>query len=170
MSIEGLIKDRVARGMLFPLLPVAAGEVPERAMFVEERLWQVLDSPESNDLEWEQRVADLQAHLERFVTGEPIDPKYLFLLYPKQDAIWEIRSVRPDPSIRVLGLFAAKDVFIATNYALRESLGGWQSREWKNVKKAAQASWRGLLHPYSPIVTTEVSDLVTGALDGQYFK
>lgn len=169
MSIGDLIVDRVKRGMLHPLLPRAAGDAPRRALFVGEALWAVIQSPEG-DQEWEQRIGELQADLERFVTGGPIDPKYLFLLYPAYRAVWEIRSVRADPSIRVLGLFAAKDVFIATNFALREELEGWQSRAWKEVKRAARAEWRNLLFPYLPLVTTDVKTLVTGALDGKYFK
>ena len=169
MSIEVEILDAVRRRMLFPLLPLAAGEAPRRAMFVEERLWQFLESPDGDE-EWERRVGELRADLERFVTGQPIDPKYLFLLYPAPDAVWEIRSVGTDPSIRVLGLFPLQDAFIATNFALRSELGGWQSRGWKEVKRAARAAWRRLFNPYQPIVTTQVSDIVTGAIDGRYFK
>jgi len=76
----------------------------------------------------EKRVAELRADLEVFVEGRIIDPKYLFLLYPAADCVWEIRSVRSNPSIRVLGLFAKRDIFVATNFAFREDLGGWQSR------------------------------------------
>ena len=38
----------------------------------------------------ERRVAELQADLEVFVEARTIDPKYLFLLYPARDAVWEI--------------------------------------------------------------------------------
>jgi hypothetical protein len=138
-------------------------------MFVSEALWGVLTSPQGDEA-WEQRVAELQADLEYFVEGMLIDPKYLFLLYPARDGVWEIRSVRPNPSIRVLGLFARKDVFVATNYALRENLGGWQSRDWKQVKQAAKARWTYLFHNYQPQVSTKVHSLVTGAINGTYFK
>jgi len=60
--------------------------------------------------------------------------------------------------------------FIATNHALRETLGGWESREWKIVKRTARASWRRLFNSYDPVVDTDVKRLVTGALDGRYFK
>lgn len=169
MSMEDLIKDKVAKGMLFPLLPKARGMAPVRAMFVAEELWGVLNSPEGDD-EWEQRVAELQADLERFVDGQAITPEYLKLLYPAKEAIWEIRSVAHKPSIRVLGLFQAKDVFIATNFALREDLGGWQSRAWRDVKRMARTVWNWLFHTYSPKVTIDIRQLVSGALNGKYFK
>ena len=87
-----------------------------------------------------------------------------------RQAVWEIRSVRPAPSIRVLVLFAKKNVFVATNFAFREDLGEWQSREWKNVKRAALAGWRRLFHPYDPLESTNIQNLVTGAINGKYFK
>jgi hypothetical protein len=61
-------------------------------MFVVEELWSVLNSPEG-DQEWEQRIAELQADLEIFIEGMPIDPKYMFLLYPSTKSVWDIRSV-----------------------------------------------------------------------------
>lgn len=169
MSIDDLIVDRVGRRMLFLLIPRAPGETMRRALLVDERLWKMLQSPEG-DQDWERRVGELQADLERFVTQKTLDPKYLFLLYPAQDAVWEIRSAQFEPSIRVLGLFAGLDVFVATNFALRSDLGEWQSREWKRVKTTARRAWANLFHPYSPVVTLDVHKLVTGALDGKYFK
>jgi|SRR5271166_5749263 len=169
MSIHDEILDRYRRKMLFPVMPRARGGTIRRALFICDDLNAVLTSPEGNQ-EWERRVAELQADLELFVEAQTIDPKYLSLLYPLQDAVWEIRSIRDEPSIRVLGLFAWKDIFIATNFALREELGGWESREWKVVKRTARARWRQLFHPYEPKIGADVKKLVTGALDGKYFK
>lgn len=138
-------------------------------MFVSEDIWALL-STEHEDLEMEERVGTLQADLEQFAEGRSIDPKYLFLLYPASEGVWEIRSVRPEPSIRVLGFFAKKDVFVATNLALRENLGGWESREWKDVKRSARTRWGHLFHTYQPLISTNLSDLVTGAINGKYFK
>ena len=169
MSIRDEILDRVARRMLYPLLPEAQGEAPHRAMLLSEELWGVLDSPEG-DQDWERRVGELRADLETFVIGDEIHPKYLFLLYPARDGVWEIRSAGEDPSIRVLGLFPEKDIYVATNYALRELLGGWQSREWRNVKRIAGAIWRWLFPTYPPMKTIDVNDVITGAIDGRYYK
>ena len=138
-------------------------------MFVSEQIWATL-STEHQEEEMEERLGILQADLEVFADGQPIGPKYLFLLYPAHEGVWEIRSVRHDPSIRVLGCFAMKDVFIATNMELRENLGGWQSREWKNVKRLARTRWGHMFHTYQPLLSTNVHDLVSGAIDGKYFK
>lgn len=169
MSIHEEIKDRVTQGMLYPLLPRAPGITAQRAMFLSEWLWNVVNSP-VGDEEWERRIGELIADLETFIIGDPVYPKYLFLLYPARDAVWEIRSADHKPSIRVLGRFASKDTFVATNYALREWLDGWQSRQWKEVKRQCGAIWRWLFGTYLPIVTTNIHDVVTGAIDGRYYK
>lgn len=155
--------------MLFPILPQARGSTIRRPMFVTESLHEVLNSPEGNQA-WEKRVAELRADLEVFVEARTIDPKYLFRLYPARDGVWEIRSVRESPSIRVLGLFAWRDVFIATNHAFRDELGGWESREWKVVKRRARALWQQIFPTYEPKLVTSVHLVVTGALNGKYFK
>jgi hypothetical protein len=54
--------------------------------------------------------------------------------------------------------------------ALRESLGGWESREWKDVKRLARTRWTHLFHTFQPLKSTDFRNLVTGAIDGKYFK
>lgn len=169
MSIRDAIKREVHLGRLHPLLPGRRSDPIRRAMFVSNDLWNVLRSPEGDD-EWEIRVARLEATLERFVIGDTIDPKYLFLLHPKRDCVWEIRCTRDDPSIRVLGLFAEKDVFIATHHALRSDLGAWESRAWRDTKVRAKTEWGHLCNTYRPMTSHKVEELVTGAVSGKYFR
>lgn len=169
MSIDDEILDRVHREMLFPLEPRAPGATIRRALFVAEKLWNELNSPEG-DAEWEERIGRLRADLEIFVTEPAIAPQYLFLLYPSEDAVWEIRSVRDKPSLRVLGLFPEKNLFVSTNHARREDLGVWQSREWKTFKRTARAVWRQLFPAYDPKVTTRVNEVCSGATNEVFYK
>lgn len=169
MSIEDEILDRVRRKMIFPLTPRAAGATIRRALFVGEQLWNQLNSPEGDE-EWEERIGRLRADLEVFVTEPKITPRYLFLLYPAADAVWEIRSVQDKPSLRVLGLFPGIDVFVLTNHARREDLGGWQSREWKLVKRTAAAVWRQIFPSYRATVTTNVHEVCSGASNEIFYK
>ena len=169
MSIEDEIVDKVDRGMLYPLIPKAPGAQIRRALFVEEALWKELNSPEGDD-EWDERIARLTADLEVFVTEATITAKYLFLLYPARDCVWEIRSVQHRPSVRVMGLFPSKDVFVSTNFALREALEGWQSRAWKEVKRMARAMWRRLFPSYVPLETIKVSEVCSGAANEIFYK
>jgi hypothetical protein len=118
-------------------------------MLLSEELYGYLEAS-YEDEEWEDRMGSLRADLEAFVTEEDIYPRYLFLLYPTSEGVWEIRSMRPNPSIRVLGLFPCKDVFVATHYTTRDLLGGWQSRQWKDTKRMARTKWRNLYQVSSP--------------------
>jgi hypothetical protein len=169
MSIEDEIEDRVERGMLFPVIPLAAGATIRRALFVEEWLWKELNSPEGDE-EWERRIAVVRADLEVFVTQPTINPKYLFLLFKAVEGVWEIRCMRPLPSIRVLGLFPMQDVFVSTNFARREALGGWNSRAWRDVKVMARAMWRKLFMTQKPIITVNVSEVCSGATNEVFYK
>lgn len=169
MSIDTIIIDQVRAGALFPLIPKAPGAVARRAMFLVEEVNTALNSPEG-DPEWDERMGRLRADLENFATERLLYPKYVFLLYPLADGVWEIRSVKDAPSIRVLGLFPTRDVFVATGIARRDELGGWESREWKSVKRAALAKWRGIFFTYRPIITQNPSDCFSGAINGKYFK
>ena len=70
----------------------------------------------------------------------------------------------------MLGFFAQRDSFVATNFALRGDLGGWNSREWKDAKRLAKARWRFLFGTFEPLTSTKPSELVSGAINGKYFK
>jgi hypothetical protein len=169
MSIADEILDRSVRKMLYPLWPKRRGDTLYRAMMLSEEMFVALTAKRADPNE-ESRFEILRADLELFSTSQRIDGKYLFHLYPAEDAVWEIRSVREDPSIRVLGFFADYDVFIAMTYVLREALGGWQSREWKMMKRRALAQWRALFAAYDPRHGTDPRQHMSGVIDGKFFR
>lgn len=169
MSIETILKDRVDKNMLHLLKPKAKGATSYRVLLIADRLQRVLEKI-TEDTEWEERVGWLIADLEVFVTSQFLRPEYLFCLYPRSKGVWEIRSVQHDPSIRIFGLFAMKDVFVATNFALRSDLGEWESQEWKRERRNATAEWNGLMQPYNPVYASTEKEVISGALDGKYFK
>ena len=108
------------------------------------------------------RYNSLQADLEIFVTGAPVTSSYLKPLRPRHKGVWEIRSKRPTPSIRILGMFASRDVFVATNHQLRAALGRFNSIEWKEASRLARHEFRSLLGD-DPIVG-ELHELVSGVI------
>lgn len=170
MSIpDGIIQAAVNSGLLYPVIPRAKGTSVRRPMFLTEELKRAFES-EYLDQAWEERMGALEAELDTFVNGDLLTPKYLFLLTPTRDRIWEIRSTKEDPSIRVLVQFAQKDVLIATHYELRSDLNGWDSQEWKKAKRRAGAIWRNIFPAYNSLGSTNIHDLVTGAINGKWFK
>lgn len=169
MSIHEMLRWKVNDGDLVSLIPRRPGAAPKRSMLLTQDLWELLNSPQGDD-EIDDRMGALKADLEVFADGQPLHPKYLFLLSPVRDAVWEIRSVRPKPSIRVLGLFAARDTFVATNWALRGPLGHFDAAKWRAAKRRALAVWRHLFGGCEPIRETDPKTFTTGAIDGKYFK
>ena len=169
MSINVEIGSRISEGRLVELGPTVSSDKTIRRMYLEKGLFNDIFRVRTQKAEIA-RFAQLQADLEVFITSPTIDPNYLFGLTPKTDGVWEIKSKRPKPSIRVFGFFAKEDTFIATHYIERTGLGGWNSREWKTEIRRALSVWRKLFPAYSPDNSGEVSTLVTGAIDGKYFK
>jgi len=167
MSIAQSIIDRIGEGRLSALAVLPVSAVRIRRMYITDELRQALGNPSPADVE---RFARLEADLGMFVTSPTIDPKYVQLLMPVRNAVWEIRSVRPRPSIRVTGLFAEKDIFIATQHYLRAPLGGFDTREWRDAIERAKTAWRNLFPGYDPSNETDATKLITGAISGQYFK
>lgn len=169
MSIRELIQWRVEESRLFPLDPRAAGARRIRALFITAELHELVTGP-WEDVNDEIRFSLLRADLEVFVEGRLIGPKYLFALTPVADGVWEIRSVEPNPSIRVLGRFAERDVLVLTHWCLRSDLGGWNTREWRDAREVCKSRWTSLFNTYQPLGGSRIHDFVSNAADGKYFK
>jgi hypothetical protein len=84
--------------------------------------------------------------------------------------VWEIKSPKPRPVLRVFGRFAEKDVLIATNLGDRATLGGWGSREWRDAIETCKAEWRRLFPSWEPLCKGSIHDYVSNAIDGKYYK
>lgn len=115
-----------------------------------------------------QRYMALKASLERFVTNIHLESTYLKILRPHSDRVWEIVNKRPRPSLRVFGLFASRDVFIATNLQLRSVLGAVGNPAWKQEIRLAVFEWRQLFHkeqvmPLDPL-EGNLDQVISGAV------
>lgn len=169
MSIAGILEDARARGDLFLLQPLAPGATSKRRLYVPPELWLPLNGVDltGEEIKW---FASLRADLEVFVTGARIDRGYLKRLWRPSDGVWEIRSVRPRPQIRVLGAIPLKDWFVATNFANRDDLGDWGSREWRDVKVRSKAIRQTICLSYSMLSGSSINDYVSNAIAGNYFS
>ena len=127
-------------------------------MLVSEWLKDLLDSDAIADVE---RIARLEAQLSHFLEGGVVDPSYMRRLTRPATAVFEIRSRRPRPSIRVLGRFADKDVFVALNAALRAPLGGKRSRPWRDEIVRSHVLWRQLFPTYDALDGNSLHELIS---------
>jgi hypothetical protein len=161
MSIHDEINARVGEAppRLFRLIRSLESDPESRTMFMSKEIQSLLDGPWiSPDLQY--RAGRLKGDLEEFIKGstltlcfEPFAAKtaYMGRLSPIGDSIWDIRSRDPRPSLRVVGLFADADVFIALRWSPRSRLGPRDSREWRDIVTQCKTDWTSLFSTYEPV-------------------
>lgn len=160
MSIYDELLFWVKERELFEFQSQMPGTLPLRRMFV---------SKDLNAAPWHQeRYGLLRADLDRFTEGAMISIRlppskdvqaYLAFLEPVSDRVWEIRSTKPEPQLRVFGHFATTDTFVALMWNERTKLV--DQEDWSFAIKECQAEWRRLFPAYEPLAGTNVYDYVS---------
>ncbi len=183
MSIRDEIDARVGEvpPRLYRLERSLKSDPESRTMFVSEEIKTLLDGPWSHqDLRY--RAGRLRADLEEFIKGsvificfEPFQAKvaYMGRLTPPEDSVWDIRSRDPAPALRVVGLFAETDLFIALRWAPRSRrvewttkppLGPRDSREWRDIVVQCKTDWTNLFHAYPPVKGDDVNAYISDSV------
>lgn len=168
MSIIETIDKYVDQGKLVELKPRPFAQNEYRKLYLEPALSDELYCESGSD-EDILRLSNLEADLAVFGNSKTITPNYLKQLSPLNSGVWEIRSVEPDPQIRVFCLFAQKDILIATHLEYRDDLGNLSSDEWKAAIKQAGEFWKSLFPDFTNLKSQTVDKLYSGALDEKYF-
>jgi hypothetical protein len=166
MSIFAEIAIRSSAGEIVELEPCGPSD-RHRQVFLTAELYEELTKEQVSE-RFEQRYAQLQADLEVFITRPQLSPEYLFSLTPWEFGVWEIRSLF-EPQIRVFGLFLAKDMFLATHFEMRRDLGGIFKRTWKSEMAKAKDTFCRIFPGHEPLISNDANQLITGAMDEQYF-
>lgn len=169
MSIKEQISILKGDNRLISVMPLVKSDRSIRQLLLVEDLYKEIYEEKEEIVDVE-TFANLIADLEVFVTSETIDPNYLWCLKPKKNGVWEIKSKRPCPQIRIFGVFADKDIFIGTHLESRDDLGSIGSQQWKIAIRTTISIWDKLFPGFTHKKTSDVKNLITGALDGQYFK
>jgi|SRR5271155_2270840 len=138
---------------IFPGLPA------RRTLYISEKVRQFITSAAPGmDIKMRGRWLTARAVLEAFVDGKRITIKSkakskaeIGILCPHEDGIWEFRDVRPRPSVRILGSFTEKDVFIALAPYERAELGAKHSEGWTNALQNYKAEWTTLFDGHRPM-------------------
>jgi hypothetical protein len=168
MSIRDEINARIAEDRLFLLGLAVPGDPVMRTIVMAEEIRALIEGPWGRAA-LRRRAGRLRADLEEFVKGETIvaclEPfkagsAYMGRLAPPTDGAWDIRSRDPTPALRVVGMFAEADVFVALRWAPRSkrpawtskaSLGDRDSREWRDIIVQCKTDWTNLFHTYRPV-------------------
>lgn len=161
MSIRDEIKARVKEGRLHCLPLTVKSDNAARHIFVTPEIYSALHEFEGLTPKEIRRIARWRADLDAFSNGSQItmsfepytkpNSTYMARTCPVSDAIWDIRSRDPKPGLRVLGGFSEIDVFICLDWEYRDSLGGPNSREWKNFILRSKTLWKQLFHDYKRV-------------------
>lgn len=129
------------------------------------------------------RMMQLRADLERFVKGSALlmcfapkkgkDDAHFALLNPPGEACWDVRSLTPSPSLRVLGMFADVDAFVALDWWPKRIKVAWSGKEplgdddllWRLAIHECRARWHSILPGEIPVAGRDVRRYVTGYVD-----
>lgn len=166
-DIISIIKMRCAEGQLFPIEPLVSSDEIIRGLYVSAEIKQMLDDHEAQDSAW----GTARAIMDDFVSGKLISVGHrknsrMGILGSINEGVWEIRPSRPSPSIRILGQFAEKDLFIALVWGLRKDLKDKKSIEWKDIIRNCKVEWRKLFSPYPALKGGNENDYVSNIFSG----
>jgi hypothetical protein len=159
MSIYAEILTHIGEGRLHELVPALPTAPTTRRIVACTEIKDMILGP-WDDSDWEVRCNFLRADFDKFLTGSIIPvaagtsggrASYLKKLTPYRDEIWEIRSRDPDPSLRIFGRFADKDLFVALSWHKRPDLGGPKTRPWRDAMVECGAEWRKLFPSYDAL-------------------
>jgi hypothetical protein len=170
MSTLDAVNDACASGLLHKIEPLLEGR-ERRGIYLSAEVYDLLPSSWS-DRNYH-RFYRLRQDLDHFIQAARIvvagefrraGSAYIGRLYPPSEEIWDIRSRDPNPALRLLGSFAAKDTFVVMTCEERKSLGRFESREWKVAIQRSRTCWRNMFPAYAPISGRYPDDYITGAI------
>jgi hypothetical protein len=165
-EIRRLTKEREPR--LFFLPPLLPGVALLRELFVSEEINRAVCLP------WPstpigRRHARMRTYLDAWTEGRLITvadhpynkPRDTFMarIDPGSDEVFDIRCRYPKPGIRVLGLFADCDLFIALTTTGHENL--ITGRDWRDEREACKAAWRRLFPTYHPFSGANLHEYIS---------
>jgi hypothetical protein len=162
MIIRDAIETAKASGALTPFVPPMRWVPGSRAFLMTRRLTgEVAAGIASLDPRRLERWEHLRADISHFVENGLVTWSFMRWLEPKKFEHWELRSVRPRPSLRVFGRFAERDVFIGTHVKERASLGAKWSLNWELEKLVCEDEWRLALDGSAPFRACAYEDYFT---------
>lgn len=161
MSIRDEIEAQKLKGALRVFPSQVHWGAESRVLLLTQRMQTSMDNAnQSQDRDVITRYQSLAADFTFFVDGGYINSKFMKWLDPHKHEIWEIRSVRPRPSLRVFGRFAEPDVFVATHMVERSPLGGKFSMNWCLEMVTCEQEWKRIF-TYAPFSAEVYENYIT---------
>jgi hypothetical protein len=164
MSIRDDINEAVRAGRLIKAQPIAPWAPQPRVFLMCTPLWSaIIEGRGQSTAGQRDRWAKLQADISHFIEGGRITEDRFKQLDDAKHENWELRSVKPKPSLRVFGRFAEPDVFVGTHVKQRKDLSGKWDLDWELEKLICEDHWKnaGLPEPFTAPPDYKYSDYIT---------
>jgi hypothetical protein len=171
MSLEDQIKGLCDSGILCLIQQSWPGLPMKRWFYAFETVKTLLLGPWNTQKEAD-RAMELRAEIDWFIDGKTIYVRpdceegtkaLLARLHPASDEVWEFRSIKPKPSLRVFGTFARKNIFIASNWEYRTYLGAEDSEEWAEAITQFKSIWQNSFPSLDPLHGSYPNDYLSHA-------
>jgi hypothetical protein len=182
MSIHEKCKAHLASKRLFKLEFRYRGPAEKRVVLMAPEVAKLVFPPWP-DTAMGERCARLRGDLENFLGDNPVTVCWtpfrgrpyhqLGRLDPVEHGVWEIRSVDPDPAIRVLFCLAERDFMVAlscsplsvtVHWLERPPLGPRQSAEWKRAIRECRSQWGELFPGNAPFCGGTLDECISDAI------
>ena len=151
MLILEAITAAIGKGLLREAQPQAPWAGTPRTFLMCEPLWSEVErGRKSQDIASIKRWGSLEADMSHFIEGGYVDENLFKQLEDFKHEHWELRSVRPKPSLRVFGRFALPDVFVGTHVVERPPLGEKHSFNWEHQRLVCEDHWKSAGLPHAP--------------------
>jgi hypothetical protein len=179
MSIDdAYLKECLREGRLYEVPLLSPDMTPKRRILATPKLMAQIDGGEAKGGQ-RRLVVELRADLDDFIGGGPITvggPRHRSaymkpMVRSKRDRgfggheVWEIRSRDPEPGIRVFGRFAQFDVYVATDWELRTTLGAFGSFIWRQEIRRCKHDWSTVFDTRDPHTGASVHDYISDPVD-----
>jgi hypothetical protein len=164
MLIETVLAHALRTGRLREAKPVVAWAGTPRTFLMCESLWsEIEEGRKSTNIAEIKRWASLEADIGHFIEGGYVDENLLKQLDDYKYEHWELRSLRPKPSLRVFGRFALPNVFVGTHLVERIPLGEKHSFNWEHQRLVCEEYWNelGLPLPFTDFPYFRYSAYIT---------
>lgn len=167
MSTSDQIKKRVAEGRVVEFDP-GNGERIGRPLYMTKSLAGTILGPWGAGSEDEHNMPIVQVLLTKFVNELPVavcfkpQPKGVEIRRLSRNGgrpyVWEFREASTLPQYRVFGVFAAHNVFFASDIVDRDIIGNFD-QEYEDVMD----EWRALFSGYVPLESGDVNGYLSNA-------
>lgn len=177
MSIHHILALWEADGTLTAVRRAVEVKPAVRCVMATRLVHSLLSGPTWNSHREEERYRTVKAVIDGFIDGNAMRVRLppsksiqaaLALLDPADAGVWEFRT-RPDKQrnrsrygVRVFGIFAERDLFVAYSTVFKEDL--LDTTEYTRELEFCRRQWRTHFYPYLPVVGATLDDYVSNCL------